>query len=105
MSVLEVIRILPALLVLAESLNKLERTAPCACGITPHERLLSWLKALAWFLLAMWSAGAIAPVVLAFFHIHTATSQFIVRHEPALAEVAGMWGFAVLIVRTRIKEG
>ncbi len=27
--------------VLAEALNKLERTCPCAHGITPHQRLLA----------------------------------------------------------------
>lgn len=104
-STLQTIHIVAALLVLAEALNKLERSAPCARGLNARDRLLETLKALVWFLLALWSAGAIAPPFLTAFGIHTATSQMLVHPEPSLGDVAGMLGFASLIVRTRIKEG
>lgn len=78
--------------VLAEALNKLERTRPCARGITPHQRLLAWLKAIAWLLMA-W-AGAAALV-----------GPFFGQPPPSLRELAMFAGFTVLIVRTRFKEG
>ena len=45
--------------VLAEALNKLERTRPCWPGLSRRMRLLQWLKALAWALLAIAAGGAI----------------------------------------------
>ena len=47
MTALQIVHWLAALIVLAEALNKLERTAPCAPGLTPHQRLVDGLKALA----------------------------------------------------------
>nr|WP_315540213.1 hypothetical protein [uncultured Comamonas sp.] len=78
--------------VLAEALNKLERTRPCAPGITPHQRLLAVLKALAWLLLALGGAGALV-------------GPFFDQAPPTLRELAMFAGFTVLIVRTRFKEG
>ncbi|MDH1765229.1 hypothetical protein N5D37_05850 [Comamonas aquatica] len=78
--------------VLAEALNKLERTCPCARGITPHQRLLAWLKAIAWSLLALAGAGALV-------------GPFFDQVPPTLRELSMFAGFAVLIVRTRFKEG
>lgn len=78
--------------VLAEALNKLERTCPCARGITPHQRLLAWLKAVAWLLLAWAGAGALV-------------GPFFGQAPPTLRELAMFGGFTTLIVRTRLKEG
>lgn len=78
--------------VLAEALNKLERTSPCAHGITPHQRLLAWLKAIAWLLLAWAGAGALV-------------GPFFGQAPPTLRELAMFGGFTTLIVRTRFKEG
>lgn len=78
--------------VLAEALNKLERTRPCARGISPHQRLLAWLKAVAWSLLALAGAGALV-------------ATFFDQAPPTLRELSMFAGFAVLIVRTRFKEG
>ncbi|MFZ7338195.1 hypothetical protein ACLS0R_18375 [Comamonas jiangduensis] len=78
--------------VLAEALNKLERTCPCARGITPHQRLLAWLKAIAWLLLAWAGAGALL-------------GPFFGQAPPTLRELAMFGGFTTLIVRTRFKEG
>lgn len=78
--------------VLAEALNKLERTCPFAHGITPHQRLLAWLKAIAWLLLAWAGAGALV-------------GPFFGQAPPTLRELAMFGGFTTLIVRTRFKEG
>lgn len=79
-------------IVLAEALNKLERTSPCARGISPRQRLLAWLKAIAWSLLAWAGAGALAGPL--FGHA-----------QPSVRELAMFAGFTVLIIRTRFKEG
>lgn len=78
--------------VLAEALNKLERSAPLARGLTVLERLSAWLKVLAWILLSMGGAGA---VITPLMHLD----------PPTLQDVAMITGFAVLIIRTRFKEG
>jgi len=78
-------------IVLAEALNKLERTAPFRPGICGHQRLVDGLKAIAWMLLAVGAAGAMISPLLS--------------HQPTLDQVCVLAGFAVLIVRTRVKEG
>jgi hypothetical protein len=83
---------LAGMVVLAEALNKLERTAPFAPGLRPRERLVDGLKALAWALLAIGGGGAIVTPLLPL-------------EKPTLQDVCVMLGFAVLIVRTRVKEG
>lgn len=79
-------------LVLAESLNKLERTAPCAKGITSRQRLLAWLKVIAWVQLSFAGGGAVVGSLLG-------------DAPPTLRELCLFGGFSVLIVRTRFKEG
>ena len=80
------------LVVVAEALNKLERTAPCRPGLVPHARMVAWLKAIAWGLLALGGAGALV-------------GPWLRPTPPTLADVCVIAGFAVLIVRTRFKEG
>lgn len=80
------------LIVLAEALNKLERTAPCARGLTAKQRLLAWLKAIAWVLLAFAGGGAVV-------------GSFFGEAPPTVRELCLFGGFSVLIVRTRFKEG
>ena len=83
---------LAGLVVLAEALNKLERTAPLAPGLSARERFVDWLKAIAWALLALGGAGAvIAPLMR--------------MEAPTLQDMCVLLGFVVLIVRTRFKEG
>jgi len=79
-------------IVLAEALNKLERTAPCRAGLTTRQRATEWLKALAWALLALGGAGALITPLLPL-------------ERPTLQDACVLLGFAVLIVRTRVKEG
>ena len=94
------------LVVLSEALNKLERTHPCAPGLTPHERVVDSLKALAWWLLALGAGGALAsPVFLAMGYESDLHHPLLRIERPTLAETCALLGFAVLIVRTRIKEG
>lgn len=78
--------------VLAEALNKLERTSPFAKGLTCKQRVVDGLKALAWALLALGGAGAVITPLLAL-------------EPPTLHDMCVTAGFAVLIVRTRLKEG
>lgn len=82
-----------AFIVLAEAFNKLFRTRPCLPGITSHERLLAWLKAMAWALLAV---GAFCVWLDLIFHP---------TDTPTLRELCTTGGFVVLIIRTRFKEG
>jgi hypothetical protein len=92
LTVVSIIHWLAGVIVVAEALNKLERTTPFARGLTPHQRLVEGLKALAWALLALGGAGAvITPLV----HLEA----------PTLQDCCVMLGFATLIVRTRVKEG
>lgn len=83
---------LAGIIILAEALNKLERCHPLAADMTPRARVVDALKALAWGLLALAGGGAIVTPLL---HLEAPTLQ-----DTALAT-----GFAILIIRTRVKEG
>lgn len=83
---------LSGLIVVAEALNKLERTAPCRRGLGWRERATEWLKALAWGLLAIGGGGAVV-------------TPFLPLEAPTLQDVCVVLGFAILIIRTRVKEG
>lgn len=80
-----------ALLVFAEALNKLERTDPLAAGLHARMRLVLFLKAIAWMLLA---TGAMGSLITPLLHLPA----------PTLQDACVMAGFAVLIVRSRLKE-
>lgn len=80
-------------IVLAEALNKLERTAPCRPGTLGWRvRITEWLKGFAWLLLGL--GGVVALI-----------TPFLPVERPTLPDVCVLLGFAVLIVRTRVKEG
>ncbi len=103
--VLQVVHWLAGFIVLAEALNKLERTTPFAIGLTPQVRLVQSLKALAWALLASGAAAAVALPVLAAMDVPFWSGRLLPNRPPSFGETAVMAGFAVLIVRTRVKEG
>lgn len=106
MTVLQVLHFAAALVVLAEALNKLERTAPFARGISPRKRCVDVLKALAWALLALGAGGGVVSPLLLAAGIDQGQADLLMRLErPTLAETAVMLGFATLIIRTRVKEG
>ncbi len=95
-----------ALVVLAEAMNKLERCSPLARGLSAHERLVDGLKAVAWLLLALGSAGELAAPVLVWLSIEPGLAViFTGDARPTLSGTTVLVGFAVLIVRTRVKEG
>ena len=96
---------LAGFVVLAEALNKLERTAPFSPGMCRHDRLVDGLKALAWMLLAIGAGGAVIMPVLAGLGIQAQMNQTVWHQSPSLAETSVLLGFAVLIIRTRVKEG
>jgi hypothetical protein len=108
-TLLQITHVVAGLIVLAEALNKLERAAPLAGGLTPRQRVVDGLKALAWALLALGAGGALAGPLLQPMGAVQAGAVHFVRHitqpAPSLADVCVLAGFAVLIVRTRIKEG
>ncbi len=106
--VLQVLYWLAAVIVLAEALNKLERTAPCRAGLSPRERTTEWLKALAWLCLAFGAAGALLTLLLPLLPINRAGLLWpllIPAHPPSLQDTCTAVGFAMLIIRTRVKEG
>lgn len=105
---LQFLHLLAGLIVLMEALNKLERTAPFARGLTPRQRVVDGLKALAWALLALGAAGALAGPWLQPIGEQIGFVQFfthITQPAPSLADVCVLAGFAILIIRTRVKEG
>lgn len=89
---LNTIHWLSGLIIVAEALNKLERTAPMRSGLGWRERATEILKALAWGLLAIGGGGAVV-------------TPFLRLEPPTLQDVCVALGFAVLIIRTRVKEG
>lgn len=82
---------LAGLVVLAEALNKLERTDVRERGASAGMRAVTALKVLAWLLLAIGAGGAIITPLLPLA-------------TPSLRDVAVLAGFAVLVVRTRVKD-
>lgn len=91
-------------IVLAEALNKLERTNPCAPGLSWRVRLIDGMKALAWGLLALGAGGAVVWPALEIHLVNTDGLAAYMHESPSLAEVCVICGFAVLVVRTRLKE-
>ncbi|MDO8778114.1 MAG: hypothetical protein Q7K57_57230 [Burkholderiaceae bacterium] len=102
---LQTLHWLAGLIVIAEALNKLERTCPLAPGLIGCERLVQSVKALGWALLALGAGGAVATPVLLDMGVRSIPSTLLRLEHPTLAEVAVLAGFAILIIRTRLKEG
>lgn len=102
---LQIIHWVAGLIVLAEALNKLERTSPFASGLSSHDRIVDGLKSIAWAMLALGAGGAIATPFLASAGVSSDMSILLRLDTPNLTETCVMAGFATLIVRTRVKEG
>lgn len=108
MTWLQILHLCAGLLVLAEALNKLERTAPLRTGLNARERATEWLKAVAWSLLALGGAGAFVGPILPAMPMQQNSAWLpllMPTQSPTLPDVCVIVGFAVLIVRTRVKEG
>lgn len=98
---------LAALVVLAEALNKLERMhLLCRARLDVRERAVQISKAAAWALLA-WGAGValLSPLLLALGWSGGSYVPMLQLEVPTAADTAVMLGFALLILKTRIKEG
>lgn len=105
-SLINILHMAAAFIVLAEALNKLERIPHPRHWQTAHVRWVQGLKAAAWLLLALGAGGAIAAPLLLLFGVPSGLHSPLLRLErPTLAEACVLLGFAVLIVRTRVKEG
>lgn len=103
---LQILHIVAGFIVLAEALNKLERVDPLGKGLSWHQRLVDGLKALAWLLLALGAGGALAGPLLLSMGLPADAGGVVVRlGPPTLDQTLVLAGFAVLIVRTRVKEG
>lgn len=102
---LQVLHVLAGLVVLAEALNKMQRTDPLRAGLAWRPRTVESLKALAWFLLGLGAAGALAGPLFALLGLQTPPAHWLRMGPPTTDQVAVLVGFAVLIVRTRVKEG
>ena len=85
------LHILAGLIVLAEALNKLERTNPFDRDLHGRALVVCWLKMLGWMLLAAGSAGAVAWPMLD-------------EPPPCLQDIFVQVGFALLVVRSRLGE-
>lgn len=96
MSLMQILVIAAALVVLAEALNKVERTDPRCRSLSPRMRLAEWLKAGAWCLLATGAALYLGAALWGGDVWHGLD-----RWSGPLVLI----GFAVLVVRTRVKEG
>jgi hypothetical protein len=81
-----------AVIVAAEALNKIERSYPLQRGLSARARFVLVLKVLAWCLLAIGAGGALVTPLLRL-------------ETPTLQDAAVMGGFALLIIRSRFKEG
>ncbi len=88
-------------IVLAEALNKLERVRPSlSLSLRPRYLLLTWLKAAAWFFVAIGAMAAfITPVALA---LAPAVAYYV--PAPSIGDTAMVFGTAIHVIRTRVKE-
>lgn len=97
MTVLQTLHFAAALVVLAEALNKLERAHPLRAGLSLHMRVVDWLKTIGWAALAMGAGSVVFAALLA-------SSEIMTWLRP-LTDNAVLIGFALLIIRTRVREG
>lgn len=102
--VISLLHFFAGVIVLAEGLNKLERTAPIAPGLAPGARAVVLLKVFAWICLCLGAAGAMARpfVVVEIGDLHI--GRVLVTDRVSLADLFILGGFAILIIRSRFKE-
>jgi hypothetical protein len=105
-SILPVLHWIAAVPVLAEAMNKLERTNPFESFLSRRARVIVWAKVAAWLLLGMSAACAIArPAFESWLQARgLAFGPIVILNRPSLMDVMCMAGFALLIVRSRLKE-
>ncbi len=103
--VMPVLHWLAGFIVLAEGLNKLERTDPLQRGLSFRGRLVVLLKVGAWICLVLGAAGAVArPFVAGVIGGDFSYRRILITDSVSLVDLLCLGGFAVLIVRSRLKE-
>jgi hypothetical protein len=85
------LHVVAGIVVLAEALNKLERTDLRCQWLTPRQRLITAMKAASWSAIALAAGGAIVGPMLQ-------------ASSPTLGDAAMMAGFAGLVIRSRLQE-
>lgn len=99
---INLVHLVAGLIVLAEALNKLERTCLRCPRASAREWFLDVLKAVSWVFLALGAGGAVAVPLFNALGIHGVT--YVMHETPSLAETFVLTGFAVLAIRTRLKD-
>lgn len=94
-----------AWVILAEGLNKLERTSPLAKGLTMRQRAIAVMKASGWLLLTFGAALIAASPWLPPTMIWGGFLNIVVHKEVSTPEAACVVGFALHVVRARLMEG
>lgn len=92
MAAMSALHWLAGIVVVAESLNKLERSCPRRGSRSASEQAVEMVRIAAWGLLALGGAGAVVTPLL---HLD----------PPSLQDVCALLGVAAYIVHTRITEG
>lgn len=93
------------LVVLAEGLNKLHRADPLRVGLAPLVRTLVLLKVSAWILLVLGAGGAVVrPLVVVAIGADLTAGPVRLTDRVSLADLCVLGGFAILILRSRLKE-
>lgn len=90
--VLQALTVLAALVILAEALNKVERAQVRAPGLGLRARVLAWLKGISWILLALGACGVFGRMLFG-------------QPPPDLDGLLLLIGVAIIVVRSRVKEG
>lgn len=93
------------LIVLAEGLNKLERTEPLQPGLSARARVVVLLKVAAWVVLVLGAGGALVrPLIVAMPLQRIELAGVLLTDTVSLVDLFFVVGFAVLILRSRLKE-
>jgi hypothetical protein len=97
---------LSGLVIFLEGLNKLERSAPLQRGLRWRARVVVLMKVFAWIALVAGAGGALVrPIVVVAIGGDLVVGPIYITDRVSLADALVLAGFALLIVRTRLKEG
>lgn len=88
---LNILMLLAGLIVLAEGVNKLERTDVAAHGLNSRQRATVMLKAAGWFCLVLGAGGSAFCALLPLEYVRLGYALTVI-------------GFALLVVRSRVRE-
>ena len=88
---MQMLHVLLGLVLLAEGLNKLERSDPLARGLTARERTAEFLRAGGWFCITLGSAGLLVAAWVPASWVHAGYLVIVT-------------GSACLVVRGRVRE-